>query len=50
MPTVKPVSPHPLTFDEATKSLMGVDLQRVVPDAKRFNHESQRKRKPRAKK
>ena len=41
MPKAKPVSPHPLTFDEAIKSIIGVDLQRVEPGAKRFNHESQ---------
>ena len=35
MPKAKPVSLHPLSFDQAIKALLGVHPSRIAPNAKR---------------
>lgn len=47
MPKAKPVSLHPLNFDEAVKALIGVNPTVIKPGSKPVK--SKQKRKPRTK-
>lgn len=46
MPKAKPVSLHPLSFDEALKALMGASSARVDRGPKRQPGKGQREQRP----